>query len=193
MPLEDLLAKVKENKKEKKLTLEREHKQALEDLDSKKREEFENLKDNLEKRLKEEKEDLLSKKEREEAFRLEMERLQKKKELLEKAKKEAIERLSSLSAKEKKEIYLKNLKDKKEVIEESSQIMVPKGKKKELTSILKEAEIKQKPVEKDLPFKEGYLILGGKWTLEITLENILSKEIGKNKKEYVDTLFNADN
>jgi vacuolar-type H+-ATPase subunit E/Vma4 len=143
--------------------------------------------------LDKEKEDLLSKKKRQEAFRLEMKRLQKKKELLSKAKEEAADQLSSLSAKEKKDIYLKNLKDKKKIIKESSQIVVPEGKKKELRAILKEAGIDKEPIEEKLSVKEGYLIKGGKWSLEITLEKILNKEVDRNKKEYVDTLFGSDN
>lgn len=189
MPLEDLLAKVKDERRKEELRLKREHKTALGDLDSKKREELEFVKDEFESKLQREKQDLLTKKERQEKFELKMKRLQRKKELLEEAKREALKTLEALSFEEKKKIYLHKLEDKKDLIEDAKEIAVSKGKKKELSPILKEAGISQKPVEKELPFKEGFLVKGDRWTLEVTLENILKKEIERNKKEYINIFF----
>ncbi|MGM0439167.1 MAG: hypothetical protein ACQEP3_01880 [Patescibacteria group bacterium] len=189
MPLEDLLAKVKDEKREEELALKREHKTALENLDSEKRAELESIKDELQKEFGEEKESLLTKKERQKSFELKMERLDLKKELLEKAKEEALKKLEDLSVEEKKDIYLANLKEEKQLLEEAEEILIPKGKKNNLAPILKEAGVDQKPQEKDLDFSEGFLVKGGRWRLEITLEEILERQISRDKKKFVNLLF----
>ncbi len=189
MPLEDLLAKVKDEKRQEEISLKREHKNALENLDSQKREELENLKEELEKELEEKKRDLLEKKERQESFNLKMKRLEIKKELLEQAKEKVLEDLEDLSVEKKKEIYLNQLKEEKELLEEAAEIAVPEGKKSKLAPILKEAGISKDPVEKDLDFSEGFLVKGKRWKLEVTLEEILERQVSRNKKEFINLLF----
>ncbi len=189
MPLEDLLAKVKDEKRKEEIRLKREHKNALEDLDSQKREEMESLRVKFEKEMKEKKAKLLENKEREEDFRLKMERLDLKKGLLEKAKKAALKKLENISLKERKKIYLSKLKEKKKILNEAEEIAVPKGKKKKLESLLKETGIDKKPVEKELDFQEGFLAKGDRWTLAITLEEILQDKIKEDKKDSVTLLF----
>ncbi len=191
MPLEDLLAKVKDEKREEELRLKREHKNDLENLDSLKREELESLRDELEAELQRKKKMLLSKREREESFGLKMKELGIKKELLEEAKGKVLEELQNLPVEDKKEIYLKSLKEEKELIDEASEIVIPKGKKEKLTPILKEAGIVMSPVEEDLDFKEGFLIRGDRWLLTITLEEILNAEIERDKKSFVNLLFES--
>ncbi len=189
MPLEDLLAKVKDEKREKELALKREHKTALENLDSQKRQEMEELRDSLEKELNEKKNDLLTKKERKKSFELKMERLETKKELLQEAKKEALSRLEDLPVEKKKEIYLSMLKDEIDLIKEADDIFIPRGKKDKLSPILTEAGINTEPIEKELEFKEGFLIQGGRWKLEVTLEEIVERLISRDKKSFVNLLF----
>lgn len=189
MPLEDLLAKVKDEKREKELALKREHKTALENLDSKKREEMEALRDRLEKELADKKEDLLTKKERKKSFELKMKRLELKKELLKEAKTEALKRLDDLSVEKKKHIYLSMLKEEIDLIREAEEIFIPKGKKEKLTPVLKEAGVKTEPTERDLDFKEGFLINGKRWKLEVTLEEVVERMISRDKKSFVNLLF----
>ena len=189
MPLEDLLAKVKDEKREQELSLKREHKTALEDLDSKKREELESVKDELEKDLEAQKKDLLTKKERAKSFDLKMDRLEVKKDLLEKAKEKVLEKLEGLPVEKKKEIYLANLKEERELLEEASEILVPEGKKDKLAPVLKQAGVDMDPIEVDLDFKEGFLVKGGRWKLEVTLEEILEKQISRDKKKFINLLF----
>ena len=189
MPLEDLLAKVKDEKREEKLALKREHKTALENLDSEKRSELEEIKSDLQSELEDEKSDLLNKKERKKAFDLKMKRLELKKDLLEDAKNEILERLEGLSGEKKKEIYLANLKEEEDLLEEADEILVPKGKKEKLAPILKEAGIEKELVEKELDFKEGFLVRGGRWKLEVTLEEILDRQISRDKKKFINLLF----
>ncbi len=189
MPLEDLLAKVKDEKREEELSLKREHKTALENLDSQKRKELEDVKAKLEKEFEEKKKNLLSKKERAKSFDLKMERLEVKKRLLEKAKEEVLRKLENLPVEKKKEIYLANLEEEKELLKEASEILVPKGKKEKLAPILRQVGVKREPIEKDLDFKEGFLIQGGRWKLEVTLEEILEKQISRDKKKFINLLF----
>ena len=189
MPLEDLLAKVKDEKREKELALKREHKTALENLDSEKREEMEDLRDRLEKELADKKEDLLTKKERKKSFELKMERLELKKELLKEAKAEALKRLNDLSVEKKKHIYLSMLKEEIDLIKEAEEISIPEGKKEKLAPILKEAGVEIEPTEKRLDFKEGFLINGKRWKLEVTLEEIVERMISRDKKSFVNLLF----
>ncbi len=188
MPLEDLLAKVKDEKREEELRLKREHKTALENLDSEKRAELEDLKERLKKEREEKKESLLTEKERKLSFELEMERLNLKKEFLEKAKTEALKKAEELPIKEKKDIYLQKLEENEDLLKEASRIVVPEGKRKHLAPLLKEV-IDRKPEEDTLDFEEGFLIEGEKWSLAITLEEILEKEIENDKKKYVKLLF----
>ncbi len=189
MPLEDLLAKVKDEKRQEEKSLKKEHRAALEDLDNRKKEELESLKKKLERELEEKKKDLLGKKERQTFFNLKMKRLELKKELLEEAKSQALKDLEDLSVEKKKKIYLNYLKEEKELLEEASEIAVPEGKRKKLTPILKEAGIGKDPVERDLDFNEGFLVKGGRWKLEITLEEILEKQVERDKKEFINLLF----
>ncbi len=189
MPLEDLLAKVKDEKREEELALKREHKTALENLDSRKRAELEEIKNDLETELKERKRDLLTKKEREKAFDLKMERLELKKELLKEAKEEILSKLEDLPIEKKKDIYLSSLEEEKDLLKEASEILVPKGKKEKLAAILKEAGVEKEPLARELDFKEGFLVRGGRWKLEVTLEEILDRQISRDKKKFINLLF----
>ena len=189
MSLEDLLAKVKDEKRQEEVSLKREHKNALENLDTRKRDELERVKKRLDNELEEKKRDLLEKKERQEAFNLKMDRLELKKELLDEAKAKVLEDMEKLSIDKKKEIYLSSLKEQKDLLNEADEIAVPEGKKKNLEPILKEAGIKITPKEKNLDFGEGFLVKGERWTVEVTLEEILEREISRNKKKFVNLLF----
>ncbi len=189
MPLEDLLAKVKDEKREKELSLTEQHEKAVQEIKEEKKAEMEELKESLEREFEEKKENLLTKKEREIFFELKMERLQLKKELLQKAKQEVLSEIENLPTSKKKRIYSQNLEREKELLKEAREVVVPKGKKEKLKPVLKEAGIKMDPVEKDLDFKEGFLFQGERWQFEVTLEEILEREIEKSKKEFVNLLF----
>ncbi len=189
MPLEDLLVKVKE---EKNLEIEKMKEDLQKDfkfLDQKFGKELQEIESELEKDFQKKKESLLKKKEREYFFKLKMKELELKKELFEEVKQKVLLKLETLSFEDKKKIYLKRLEEEKSFLEESSDIFVSKGKKEKLEPIIKSVGIKKDTKELDFDFGEGFLVKGDRWTLSITLEEILNKEIDKNKKEFIDLLF----
>jgi len=189
MPLEDLLAKVKDKRRQREIEMKKEHQERLDEIKERKKKEYEDLKSDLDNRYSEKRQELFSKKLRTEEFDLQMERLELKKELLEEAKEKTLEDLEDLSEKEKAEIYLKRIKKEKDLLKDASKISVPKGKKKELEPILKEAGIEKSPEEKDLEFKEGFLFSGDRWSVSITLDDILNSKVKKERKELVNLLF----
>ncbi len=189
MPLEDLLAKVKDKRRQREIEMKKEHQERLDEIKERKKKEYEDLKSDLDNCYSEKRQELFSKKLRTEEFDLQMERLELKKELLEEAKEKTLEDLEDLSEKEKAEIYLKRIKKEKDLLKDASKISVPKGKKKELEPILKEAGIEKSPEEKDLEFKEGFLFSGDRWSVSITLDDILNSKVKKERKELVNLLF----
>lgn len=189
MPLEDLLVKVKEEKDAEIERLKKDYQENLLALDKKKNQELEEIKARLEEDFQRNKEDFLKKKEREHSFILQMKELEIKKEVFEKAKEEILSKLENLSFEDKKKIYLKRLQQEKSFLEESSEIVISKKNKEKLEPIIRTLGFAEKIREADSDFGDGFLVKGPKWTLSITLEEIVNKEIDNNKKEFVDLLF----
>ncbi len=191
MPLEDLLAKVKEDKTKEEIKLKKDHQNDLDLWHKRKKQELESLKQELEQELKHKKEDLLKKKEREQLFCLKMERLEIKKSLLSNAKKQVLARLENLPFDKKKEIYLKRIKKEQGIINQAEEVIAPYSKKQEIVFILEEAGINKEVKEGEIKAKEGFLVKGDKWFFSITLEEILDKHINQNKKRLIDILFKS--
>ncbi len=187
MSLEDLIAKIKENQKEEKELLEKEHKKIMEEIDEKWRKELQHLEEKLQREREREKERIILSNERKKSFDLKMERLSLKKKLTKEAKDEIMEDLKNLPFESRKKIIVNELKGVKNFIDESSKIIIPKGEKKEAVEILKEIDVKRDLVEEKVDFTNGFLFAGERWSFEVTLKSILEKE--STRKDFAKNLF----
>ncbi len=189
MPLEDLIAKVKDEKRKDILSLEKEHRKAVAKMEQEYEEKIDQLKERFRKEKKEKKENILKNKEREESFNLKMKRLNLKKKLLKEAEKEALKEAENLSQSKKEALYLEKIKEAGDLMEEAKEIVVPKEKESEAKSILKKVGAEDKMKTGEVEFKDGFLIRGDKWSSTISLDSILNGMIEDNKKKFVKILF----
>lgn len=190
MPLEDLLIKVKQDKAQEEQQIRADHQRYLEELKQNKMQQISSLQKELDNALAKKKKNFLAEKERKKSFSLNMERLELKKELLQKAKDKALEKLLALPLEKKKPLYLKKIKEEMPILQEAKEIIVLPSRSQEILQLLQTIGLDKKIREENIGLKDGFLARGENWFLSVSLQEILEEYIERDKKKFINILFN---
>ena len=187
MSLDSLVDQIKKEAEEEITSLEKESSSLLKEIDWEGEKKISRLRKEKEEAFLIEKKKAFEDHCREKEFESEMELLGLKNEIIGKMTQKIKEKVKNFSKEEKAKIFKKELEKVERIIKEDSFVFVPPGKKEELADLFRLS--KEKITEKEIGFKEGFIIESGKFIFRADLFELIDQKIAEEKDFFYKLLF----
>jgi len=187
MSLDNLVNQIKKETEEEIASLEKESSLLLKEIDQEGEKRLNRLRKEKEEAFLTEKKKAFENHCKEKEFESEMELLRLKNEIMERMTKRIKEKVGNFSKEEKARIFRQELEKVERIVKEDAFIFVPPGKKDELADLFHFP--KEKITEKEIGFKDGFVIESGKFIFKADLFELIDRKIAEEKDFFYKLLF----